>query len=324
MILIDRTETDPFYNIAAEEYVLKAFDEDVFMLWVNRPSVIIGKHQVATAEADIIYTWKNNIPVIRRISGGGTVYHDTGNLNYTLVVNGKKGTLVDYKKYSSTVIRALKSLSLSAALEGKSSLVVDGLKFSGNAEHVYKNRVLHHGTLLFDSDLQTLRKCIRPQHPGYVDRSIRSNDSKISNLKVLLPDETGMQDFRNAILRQIKNDYPGILEYQFSAEDDKNIRELIQQKYGKMDWNFGYSPSYKVERKFHAGSNQFELILKTEKGLITEMIISVDGKEVQNDISQMLINKLHHPNVIKDVLLSTKFALLKKQISLDKFISGLF
>ncbi|MCK5765194.1 MAG: lipoate--protein ligase family protein, partial [Bacteroidales bacterium] len=107
MILIDRTETDPFFNIAAEEYVLKAFNEDVFMLWINGPSVIIGKHQVATAEADIMYTWKNNIPVIRRISGGGTVYHDKGNLNYSLVVNGKKGKLVDYKKYSSTVIRAL-------------------------------------------------------------------------------------------------------------------------------------------------------------------------------------------------------------------------
>ena len=324
MILIDRTETDPFFNIAAEEYVLKAFDEDVFMLWINRPSVIIGKHQVATAEADIIYTWKNNIPVIRRISGGGTVYHDTGNLNYSLVVNGKKGTLVDYKKYSSTVIRALKSLSLPAALEGKSSLVVNGLKFSGNAEHIYRNRVLHHGTMLFNSDLQALRKCIRPQHPGYVDRSIRSKESKISNLKDLLPNGTGMQDFRNAILRQIKTDFPGILEYQFSVEDDKKIRELIQQKYGKMDWNFGYSPSYKVERKFLVGNDQFELMLKTDKGLITEMIISVDGEEVQIDISQMLINKLHHPHVIKDVLLSTKFALLKKQISLDTFISGLF
>ena len=324
MILIDRTETDPFFNIAAEEYVLRAFNEDVFMLWVNGPSVIIGKHQVATAEADIMYTWKNNIPVIRRISGGGTVYHDKGNLNYSLVVNGKKGKLVDYKKYSSTVIRALKSLSLSAALEGKSSLVVDGLKFSGNAEHVYKNRVLHHGTLLFDSDLVTLRKCIRPQHPGYVDRSIRSNDSKISNLKAMLPNGTLMQDFRNAILKQIKDDFPEIINYQFSTEDDRKIRELVQQKYGKMDWNFGYSPSYKVERKFFVGSDQFELMLKTEKGVIAEMIISADGEEVHNDISQMLINKLHHPHVIKDVLLSTKFALLKKQISPDTFISGLF
>ena len=124
MILIDRTETDPYFNIAAEEYVLKEFTEDVFMLWVNSPSVIIGKHQVATAEANIIYIYKNNIPLIRRISGGGTVYHDEGNLNYSLLVNGEKGKLVDYKKYSGSVIRALATQELTASLQGKSNLVM--------------------------------------------------------------------------------------------------------------------------------------------------------------------------------------------------------
>lgn len=324
MILIDRTETDPYFNIAAEEYVLKTFDDDVFMLWVNSPSVIVGKHQLATAEADIIYTWKNNIPVIRRISGGGTVYHDEGNLNYSLVVNGKKGNLVDYKRYSSTVIRALKSLSLTATLEGKSNLVVDGLKFSGNAEHVYRNRVLHHGTLLFDSDLLSLRKCIRPQHHGYVDRSIKSIDSKITNLKDHLPEGTRMQDFRNAILMQIKKDFPEIREYHFTVDDDKKIRELIQQKYASMEWNFTYAQTYKISREFRFGSDRYNLFLKTEKGHITEIKINKNGEEVLKDISQNLLNKLHHPLVIKDVLLSTNFAINNTQIDPDTFISGLF
>ena len=190
MILIHRTDTDPYFNIAAEEYVLKHIDEDVFMLWTNTPSVIVGKHQVTVAEANITYTHRHNIPVIRRISGGGTVYHDEGNLNYSLVVRGEKGKLVDYHKYSSTIINALQRQGLNASLEGKSNLVVDGLKFSGNAEHVYRDRVLHHGTILFDSDLEQLRKCIRPLHDHYNDRSVRSKDSRIINLRELLPAST--------------------------------------------------------------------------------------------------------------------------------------
>jgi len=196
MLLIDRRETDPFFNLAAEEYVLKSFSEEVFMLWTSDASVVVGKHQVAAAEANLPYTWKASIPVIRRISGGGTVYHDPGNLNFSIVAGGEKEKLVDYARYTRGVIRGLAGLSVDAALQGKSSLFTGGLKFSGNAAHVYKNRVLHHGTLLFNTDLQQLRKCIRPDHRHYHDRSVRSVDSRITNLIDHLPKGMDMTAFR--------------------------------------------------------------------------------------------------------------------------------
>lgn len=324
MILIDRTETDPYFNIAAEEYVLKQFDKDAFMFWVNPPAIIIGKHQVAAAEADIIYSFNNDIPVIRRISGGGTVYHDEGNLNYSLISRGERGKLVDYKKYSGTVIRALATQSVVASLMGKSSLAVNGRKFSGNAEHVYRNRVLHHGTMLFNTDLKILRKCLRPEHPDYQDRSIRSTDSSIANLSEYLHKSVSMQDFGAILIRQVKKDFPGIVDYSFSDHDKKMIRKLVRTKYSGIEWNFSYSPKYELRKMFRIGNEEIKLELHTEKGHIKDMSLHSDGYKVMEEISRGLINILHHPAAIKDALLNVNFTTYPELVNPDELINGLF
>lgn len=298
MILINRNETDPYFNIAAEEYVLKEMKEDVFMLWVNDPSVIIGKHQVAAAEANIIFTIQHGIPVIRRISGGGTVYHDGGNLNYSLISHGERGKLVDYEKYSGTVIRALARQSIEGRLEGKSNLVIGDKKFSGNAEHVYHERVLHHGTLLFNTDLITLRKCIRPEHRDYVDMSIRSNDSSITNLVDHLPPGFSIDDFRKMLIDQIKEDYPEIVEYSFDERDIESIQVLAESKYSTEEWNFSYSPKYELQKTFTLGGEDIMMEMKTEKGFIQEIAFHSGTKKVWEELSQQLIQTLHHPEKI--------------------------
>jgi lipoate-protein ligase A len=298
MILINRTENDPFYNIAAEEYMLKNVDEDVFMLWINSPSVIIGKHQVAAAEADIMYTYRNNIPVIRRISGGGTVYHDEGNLNYSLITTGKEGSLVDYEKYAGTVIRALGTLGIDAYLKNKSSLFTGGKKFSGNAEHVYRNRVLHHGTLLFNTDIDQLRNCIRPSHEGYNDNSVRSVDSKTVNLGSLLPKAFTLDKLREIIVEQVHRDFPGVREYIFNSSDRERIVELASSKYSSDEWNFGYSPRYALKRSLVLDGIKMNIELSTEKGIIHEINIKSDGEAVFSELSEMLPGVLHHPGSV--------------------------
>lgn len=298
MILINRNETDPYFNIAAEEYVLKEMEEDVFMLWVNDPSVIIGKHQVAAAEANIIFTNQHEIPVIRRISGGGTVYHDGGNLNYSLISHGERGKLVDYERYSGTVLRALARQSIEGHLEGKSNLVIGEKKFSGNAEHVYHERVLHHGTLLFNTDLTLLRKCIRPEHRDYVDMSIRSNDSSITNLVEHLPPGFSIDDFRKMLIDQIKEDHPEIVEYSFNERDKKLIQELAETKYSTDEWNFSYSPKYELQRTFKLGGEEIRMDMKTEKGFIREISFHEGTVQVWQELSQALKHTLHHPEKI--------------------------
>jgi lipoate-protein ligase A len=324
MILIDRTETDPYFNIAAEEYVLKEIDEDVFMLWINQPSVIIGKHQVATAEADIIYTNNNNIPVIRRISGGGTVYHDKGNLNYSLILKGERGKLVDYEKYSGTIIRALAKISVLARLKGKSSLVIEGRKFSGNAEHIFRNKVLHHGTLLYNTDLKILRDCIRPDHADYFDKAIRSNDSQIANLSEFLPKNFLLEDFRALLLRQINEDNPGITEYSFSKHDLEMIQNLAKTKYKSAEWNFSYSPKYELVKKLNIATNNLRLELSTEKGFISKLSFYDQGTEVYKEVSKHLINTLHHPAAVNEQLLGINFESHIINTTRDRFIAELF
>lgn len=315
MILIDRNETDPYFNIAAEEYVLKEMNEDVFMLWISQPSVIIGKHQVAAAEADMIYVHRNNIPVIRRISGGGTVYHDEGNLNYSLIMKGEKGSLVDYEKYSGPVIRALAKHGIKAVLEGKSNLVTGGLKFSGNAEHVYHNKVLHHGTLLFSTDIQSLRNCLRPDHRDYVHRSIRSNDSNITNLSDHLPWEVNIRHLRDLLIRQIREDYPEIREYSFQEKDIRMIRELANNKYKTKEWNFSYSPRYELHKEINIGDQRYKLEIKTEKGYIKEMRFHDHKSPAMEALALHLTNILHHPEAIGKAL---------QKISLESFFDYRF
>jgi len=322
MILINRTETDPYFNIAAEEYVLKHFPEDAFMLWVNRPSVIVGKHQVAAAEADIMFTWKEEIPVIRRISGGGTVFHDEGNLNYSLMLKGERGKLVDYHKYAGTVIRALEKLSVNAVLEGKSSLFTAGKKFSGNAEHVFRDRVLHHGTLLFNTDMDLLRRCIRPAHSGYTDKSIRSVDNNTTNLAAHFPAGYTLEDFRKLLIEQAYEDFNDIRMYSFSGDDEKAIYKLVKEKYSVMEWNFGYSPKYEMEGKIRHENEEIPLKITVSKGRIKELVFRQGKQKVLSAISSRLPGCMHHPEAVSKELNKINFTALN--IPVQKILEGMF
>ena len=156
MICIADHRTDPYFNLAAEEYLLKSKNEDYFMLWRNEPSIVVGKHQNALAEIDLLYAREKGFKVARRISGGGTVFHDLGNLNFSFISNGEEGKLINYRKYATPIVEVLGMLGIEATFSKRDDILIEGMKISGNASHVYKQRVLHHGTLLFSSDLSDL------------------------------------------------------------------------------------------------------------------------------------------------------------------------
>ena len=160
MNILDSPYTDPRYNIAAEEYLLKETEDDYAFFYVNSPSLIIGKHQNSYSEINLEYIRSNRIPVIRRISGGGTVWHDMGNLNFSFILNGEEGKLVNFREYAQPVVDFLNTLGVKASFGSRNEILVEGLKISGNAEHIHRNRVLHHGTLLFNSDLDALKRSL--------------------------------------------------------------------------------------------------------------------------------------------------------------------
>ena len=182
MLYIDNSiSTDPHFNLAAEEYVLKNLDpeEEYLLLWQNEPSIIIGRHQNTLAEINLDYVRENKIHVVRRLSGGGAVYHDLGNLNFTFIKKAVQSDLLDFKSFTEPVIRALAKLGVKAELKGRNDLTIDGRKFSGNAQYLYKNNILSHGTLLFDSDLTRLQRPSRYKRTKIESKGVKSVRSQV-------------------------------------------------------------------------------------------------------------------------------------------------
>lgn len=301
MIYLDKQSQDPFFNIAAEEIALKNRSEDILMLWVNATSVVVGKHQNTVAEVNQSYIYENKIPVIRRLSGGGTVFHDEGNLNYSIIttVNNKERA-IDFPKFTDPIIRFLDNFGITATFHGKTNLGINGLKFSGNAAHIHKNRVLHHGTLLFNTDIEKLENCIMPNDAEVIDKSIKSIRSSIVNLIDLIPDFRSIDDFTQQLKQFLFEDFPVTESNVFSQSEIEEIEQLVTEKYNTPDWNYGYSPTYKYNKTKTINGENVVIWFEVRKGIIVDLRIQSDTipEKMNRLIRNTIINKLHHPAIM--------------------------
>lgn len=268
MRCIFRNETDPYFNLAAEEYIFKNSEEDIFMLWRNSPAVIIGKHQNAFAEVNQQYVAERNIAFIRRISGGGTVYHDYGNINFTFMAHGEPEHLVDFHKFTLPVMQALQNMGLHVAVGNRNSLYINGSKISGNAEHVYRNRVMHHGTLLYSSDLEALENAIQPPQVQFTDKAVKSVRSTVGNISDFLHDAPPIEDFAKKIFMKIISLLPGSYIQNFTLNEIFEIEKLSSGKYRLWEWNYGYSPPFSFPAIFTINENEVPVEVHVKDGKI--------------------------------------------------------
>ncbi|MDX9810900.1 MAG: lipoate--protein ligase [Bacteroidales bacterium] len=300
MFCILTDSEDPFFNLAIEEYLLKNSREEYLILGVNSQAVIIGKHQVAHRETDTRYVTENNIPVIRRISGGGTVFHDSGNLNFSFLANSEKGRQIDFRRYTSPVINFLDSEGIIASLEGKNDLKTGGLKISGNAEHVWKERVLHHGTLLFDANLDRLRLSLRKDTARYGTRAVNSNPSQVTNISAVTDRKQGILDFRNAMAAWFVNNIPGTEVGYLTETEKKAIRILAEDKYHSWEWNYGYGPDYHFTALSEYKCNLYTIHFFVRDGIISECTIRGNGD--LEKVAKLLEGCRHMPGDIEERL----------------------
>lgn len=280
MRYLKNDNTDPYFNMAFDEYALEQLplDEPLFYLWQNRPAVIIGLNQDAYNEVNLEYLREHDIALVRRVTGGGAVYHDFGNLNYTIV--GRSADLNrDYPEYTRHMLRALQSLGIEAALSGRNDILVSGRKVSGYAKRVYKDRLMVHGTLMYNVDLETLERVLNPPMDKLNAKGIASVRSRVTNLSEYLPSVTDIDDFRIHIERHLSNNYHDT-EVTLSNEQLQVVSSMAQQKFMTEKWNFHrIAPKrdkelIKYTQRLTCGMVSMQL--QVEDGLITSCLLSGD------------------------------------------------
>lgn len=312
---------EPTFNLAMEDYFFHG-EEECFMLWQNKPSVIIGRNQNAMAEIDYAYTREQNIAVARRITGGGAVYHDAGNLNFTYIVNNRD--FGDYQGFTENLCRFLNENGCPAVLSGRNDLMADGMKFSGNAQHIVKNRILHHGTLLFDSDLSVLSDVLRPDPEKIKSHGIASVRKRVCNLKEFLP-QWETQDFWDALEHYMIH-AEGLHVKPLTEEEITAIEALRAEKFSTYDWIWGESPAYDYHKKARFTGGTAEVFLDVKKGIIEDVCIFGDffsQREVA-DLEQALIGTRHEKQAVTTVLTDTGFDRAILGITLDDLLSLFF
>jgi lipoate-protein ligase A len=293
MICIDLVSTDPCFSLAAEEFLLRNRTEDFLVIGVNNPSVIIGKHQVAHREADTKFITGNNIPVIRRMSGGGTVYHDRGNINFSFIIQSRSGFQINFRKYTRPVIEFLASLGIDSSLEGRNNIRVNGLKISGNAEHVYRERVLHHGTLLFSADTDKMKRSLRSNTSSYLTRAVESVPSPVVNLGDILDGKMHAEEFRSLLLDFFLG-REGNRLYRLSSGEERQIGLIADSKYRTWEWNYAYGPEYQFAGESEIGGEACSYRMIVKDGIIRECTIS--GNTALEKAAGKLIGCRHMPD----------------------------
>lgn len=261
--------TDPYFNIALEEYLTTQTDDssEWFMLWQNKPAVIVGRYQNTAEEVNANTIQENRIEVVRRMSGGGAVYHDLGNLNFTLVVTSSADR--SFSRFAQPVLKALHKLGVEAQLSGRNDLTVAGRKFSGNAQYISKKRLLHHGTLLFNTDLDIMQRVLDVDASKMASKGVKSVRSRVTNLAEHLPTSINIDEFKSTLSQTIGEYWPLEPARGLTEPEEARVRQLADHKYRRWEWNYGQSPQYDLRRQARYPWGQIDIRLELKQGRIT-------------------------------------------------------
>jgi lipoate-protein ligase A len=252
------------------------------MFYINEPCIVIGKHQNLLSEINLPFTIENNIKLARRISGGGTVYQDSNNINFSFIQNSSNIERINFEIFIAPIINTLKSLGLNAYFSERHDILIDDKKISGNAMHVYRNRVLSHGTLLYNSDLNHLSLALKNRPEKYVDKSIKSIKSKVANINTYLNSDLSTSEFCHKLLTTIMSDVD--LNTNLNLEEIKNINRLSDEKFKSWEWTYGYSPPYNFRNTMNIINDEIEFTIEVNKGIIKNIEINCIGNN-QNHYS---------------------------------------
>ncbi|MEH7304763.1 lipoate--protein ligase [Neobacillus drentensis] len=329
MLFIDNKEiTDPQVNLAIEEYALKNLDinETYLLFYINEPSIIIGKNQNTIEEINTEYVESNNIKVVRRLSGGGAVYHDLGNLNFSFITKDDGESFHNFRKFTEPVVAALKKLGVNAELSGRNDIEVGGRKISGNAQFSTKGRMFSHGTLMLNSEIDNVVSALKVKKDKIESKGIKSVRSRVANISEFLTGQLNMGEFRLLLLKNIFDVQEEIPEYVLTEEDWEKIYQLSKERYQNWEWNYGRSPKFNLQHSHRFPVGSIDARLEVNRGVIENCKIYGDffGVGDVSEIEEKLTGIRYEKNEIDKALAGIDTTHYFGNIAKDEFLNLLY
>lgn len=323
MLSILSTSHNPAFNLATEEYLLNNMTEDIVYLYRNGPSVIVGSHQNTLAEINYDYIQTEKTPVVRRLSGGGAVFHDLGNLNFCFITTKEDGKERSFQSFTAPIIAAIQDLGIDAKFTGRNDLTIEDKKFSGNAQYINKSRVLHHGTLLFSANMADLSKALKVNPLKFQDKKVKSVRSRVTNISSHLPEAMTIEAFTDYMTKSISKE---AIPYTLTEEDCQAIDTLVQDKYANWDWTYGKQGTFHFTNSIRCPGGTVEYYYNTKKGYIEDLKIHGDffSKKPTEELTEHLMGTRHEEEALYRALEETVLDDYIIGCDLDSFVKGFF
>ncbi len=271
MLFVDNLdEHDPAINLALEEYVLRKSDlhDDLLLFYINEPSIIIGRHQNTIEEINREYVETHGIHVVRRLSGGGAVYHDLGNLNFSFITDYQPENFQNFRKFTEPVVRAMAKIGVHAELTGRNDIQINERKVSGNAQYISRGRMVSHGTLLFNSDLSHVSEALNVHESKITSKGIKSVRSRVANISEFLEQPLDIESFKELILETYFEGIAEIPRFPLTPEDWAAVRKLADERYRSWEWTYGNSPDFNIEKRQRFNGGEIDARFDVKKGVI--------------------------------------------------------
>ncbi len=329
MLFVDNENTfDPHINLALEEYLLRniALDDEILLFYINAPSIIIGRNQNTLEEINVEHVQVKGIHVVRRLSGGGAVYHDLGNLNFSFIAPNLGGSFSNFAKFTAPVIRVLNKMGVKAELSGRNDILVDGRKISGNAQYIAGARMVSHGTLLYDSDLSHVSAALRVRASKIESKGIKSIRSRVANITEFLYNPPDIAEFRRILLEGIFAGEKSIPQYQLTTADWDAVHALSNSRYQTWEWNYGRSPSFNIQKTQRFAGGEVNARLDVEKGLIKSIKFYGDffGQQDVAELEGLLLGARYQPDTLRERLSGVEISRYFGGVGLEELLELLY
>ena len=328
MIFVDQGKiNDPSINLAIEEYLLRNVEpgEDILLFYINGPSIIIGRHQNTIEEINQAYVEAHHIRVVRRLSGGGAVYHDLGNLNFSFITQNARENVHNFRKFTEPVIKVLQEMGVPAELSGRNDILADGRKISGNAQYITTRRMFNHGTLLFNSDLSHVQEALNVKQSKIISKGIKSVRSRVANIGEFLKTPMTVEEFKERVLTGIFEGAAEVPQYHLTAEDWKAINQLTEERYRSWDWNYGESPAFNVQKINRFPFGEIDARIDVQRGVIRSIKFFGDffSQAEPAELEQRLVGARYARPDLQQAMEGVNLANYFQDLSQEEFLSFL-